>query len=85
MKTVKDIMEALSKYPETMELINEKGEEFIHVVNNQNDTVILSTSIKEGCCNSCGDYVYKEKEVKQYPYFCPTCNENKFEFEITKL
>jgi formamidopyrimidine-DNA glycosylase len=37
-------------------------------------------------CVRCNTMVYKEtdKELKKkYSYYCPTCDENMFEFEVT--
>ena len=35
-------------------------------------------------CLRCGSEVRKEKENIDYPYYCPNCDENMYEFE-TKL
>lgn len=35
------------------------------------------------CCR-CNTPVEEEKEIPQYPYYCPECDENEYEFE-TKL
>ncbi|PLS19312.1 hypothetical protein CVD28_02550 [Bacillus sp. M6-12] len=35
-------------------------------------------------CKRCDSQVEEEKELKEYPYYCPNCDENMYEFE-TKL
>lgn len=32
-------------------------------------------------CNRCGHKVEVEREL-DYPYYCPTCDENKYSFEV---
>lgn len=32
-------------------------------------------------CARCGGPLFKEFEIKDYPYFCPLCDENMFEIE----
>ncbi|MCM1559579.1 MAG: hypothetical protein NC123_08545 [Butyrivibrio sp.] len=36
-------------------------------------------------CRRCGTRVRKERDKdlkRQYPYYCPKCDENMFEFEV---
>ena len=35
-------------------------------------------------CNRCGSEVKKETKVKQYPFYCPMCDENMFYVETFK-
>lgn len=30
----------------------------------------------------CDNFVYTEREVTDYPYYCPCCGENKYEVEV---
>ena len=34
-------------------------------------------------CVKCGGLVAPERKVEGYPFFCPSCDENLFEFETT--
>lgn len=36
-----------------------------------------------GLCNQCDSPIFKEKVLKGYPYYCPNCNENKYNIEVT--
>lgn len=82
--TIKELKEKLSIYNENMIITDQHNQNFIHIVNRQGNTITLSTEYPQGYCGKCGDYVYKEthKDI-DYPYICPTCDENMFEFEIT--
>jgi hypothetical protein len=84
MATVKEMIELLKVYPETMEVTNEQNLPFIHVVNRQGESVTLSTKQPIGHCCKCGDYAYKE-DVLDYTGVCPSCDENLYDFEITSL
>ncbi len=48
------------------------------------DIIILSDSKPIGDCDKCGNPIYEEEELKEYKGICPTCDENKYEFEINK-
>lgn len=37
--------------------------------------------MKKRVCNRCGTKVKREWILKQYPYYCPECDENMFKFE----
>lgn len=32
----------------------------------------------------CGSLVEIEKEIEEYPYYCPECDENLYSFEIAQ-
>lgn len=34
-------------------------------------------------CNKCGGKAEVEQEIKEYPYYCPDCEENMYSFEVT--
>ena len=36
------------------------------------------------CCR-CGNPVIRETKVKQYPFYCPTCDENMFRLETERV
>lgn len=83
---IEELIKKLQVYPKDMQIVDSTGKNFVHIVNNQNNVVILSVEKPQGECNNCGDYVYTEtNKYIDYPYICPTCNENKYEFEITKI
>lgn len=86
MLTVKDLKEFLEDYPEDMRVISESGKDFVHIINNQNSDLLLSTSKPIGNCKKCGDYAYDEihQGLEDYNGYCPTCDENLFGFEIIK-
>lgn len=35
-------------------------------------------------CNKCGGKVENEREIKEYPYYCPDCDEILYIFEVTE-
>ena len=36
-------------------------------------------------CNKCGSVAEVEQEIKEYPYYCPECDENLYSFEISTI
>lgn len=34
-------------------------------------------------CKRCNSQVEEEKVIEEYPYYCPNCDENMYEFETT--
>jgi Zn finger protein HypA/HybF involved in hydrogenase expression len=41
-------------------------------------------SRKQRKCKKCDSVVVREKVVREYPYYCPCCDENMFRFETYK-
>jgi len=78
MLTKQKLIELLSIYPNDMEIVDEQNRPFIHIVNT--DKIILSTQKPIGTCNRTGGYVYPSL-VEDYAGFCPTLDEDLFEFE----
>ena len=84
MNSVSKLIELLNNYPKDMRITNEQNEDFIHICNRQGNEITLSTKQPIGHCSNCGDYVYKEESL-DYMGVCPTCDENKYDFEIEPL
>jgi len=82
--SVEELIELLKVYPKNMIVTNEENQSFIHIVNRQHNCVTLATTKPIGYCNKCGDYAY-QTTVSDYTGVCPTCDENLYQFEITKL
>ena len=84
MTTVGKLIELLSTYPKDMPITNEQNQEFIHIVNTKDDSVILSTYKPIGYCNRTGEYVYPS-QVEGYSAFSPSLDEDLYDFEWTKF
>lgn len=83
--TIQELIDMMSKYPKDSTVISFDGKDYIHIVNTFDDRVILSTEKPKRWCDRCGDYVYEEFSVTDYPYYCPTCDENMYEFETSEI
>lgn len=83
--TVKHLKEYLSYCPEDMIIVNHENQDFVHIINMDGNPQRLKLSVKPkiGECNNCGGTVH-ETEVIGYPAVCTQCDENKYEFEITR-
>lgn len=84
MCTVGKLIALLSIYPETMEVVDEQNNPFIHVMNTSNNTVRLSTTQPIGICNRSGGYVYPSK-VNNYDGYSPDIDEDLYDFEYKPL
>lgn len=86
MMTVKELIEKLSKYNEYAEVRLSNGEPIRHIgcINEYDGecSLILSDEVPTKVCNMCDNFVYTEREVTDYPYYCPCCDENKYEIEV---
>lgn len=85
MATIKEIIEYLSNYEPDNVPINEIGNYFI-IPDKISTYPILSTQPFIGICKKCEQPVVEELDTNiDYPYFCPTCDENMYEHEIVNL
>lgn len=86
MITVKQLIETLSTYNENAEVRLFNGEPIRHIArsdkHNEEYSLILSDEVPTKICNMCDNFVYTEREVTDYPYYCPCCGENKYEVEV---
>lgn len=53
------------------------------ISNKENYFLVLSHDVPTKVCNQCGNNVYEERELDEYPYYCPHCDENKYDFEVS--
>ena len=85
--SVGEIVKILQEYPKDMILIDSTGRSFIHIINIENHRLLISTTKPICYCNKCGNYGYKEesKLIKDYYAYCPTCDENLYKIETSKL
>ncbi len=81
--TIGKIIELLSDYPKDVIIINEQGQDFIHIVNIKN-RVILSAEKPIGYCNRTGEYVYPSK-VDGYSAYSPELDEDLYDMEWIPL
>jgi hypothetical protein len=84
MLKVKDAINFLQKYHPEADIVNQHGEEIVHIVNLRNGTVIFSTEKPIGHCNRCGELAYPSV-VDGYTASCPEHDEDLFSFEFTAL
>lgn len=82
--TVGKLIELLSVYPKDMPITDEQNQSFVHIVNTNDDTVILSTEKPIGICNRSGSYVYPSK-VDGYSGYCPELDEDLYMFEYSPI
>jgi hypothetical protein len=82
--TIGQLIELLSKYPKDMPITNEQNQNFVHIVNTKDDSVILSTNKPIGYCNRSGEYVYPS-QVDGYSAFSPELDEDLYDIEWTPL
>lgn len=82
--TVGKLIELLSKYPKDMEIGNEQNENFVHIINTESDTIILSTKKPIAICNRTGGYIYPTESDGYFGY-CPELDEDVYKFETTPL
>lgn len=82
--TVGKLIELLSIYPKDFTITNEKNEPFIHIVNDDHDSVILSTTNPIAYCRRSGEYIYPTTTPGYYGY-CKSLNEDVYEFETEPL
>jgi len=82
--TVQYLLEILQKCPKDMIVVDYENRDFVHIINLSNNRIKLSTLPKIGECNECGSSVH-ETDVLDYPAVCTDCDENKYEFEITRI
>lgn len=36
-------------------------------------------------CSRCGYKVVRETKIKEYPFYCPNCDENMYRFETERI
>jgi len=82
MTTIGKLIELLSIYPKDAIITNELNEDFIHINNTEDGSVILSTTQPIGYCSRTGTYVYPTT-TKGYDGYCPELDEDLYKFEIT--
>lgn len=78
------LIELLSVYNDNSEIRSSDGQDFIHIVNLTDGTIILSTQKPIGTCNRCGEYVYPTT-TKGYAAYCPELDEDLYKFEFTPI
>lgn len=87
MMTVKQLIETLSTYNENAEVRFFNGEPIRHIArsdeHSEEYSLILSDEVPTKICNVCDNFVYTECVVGGYPYYCPCCDENKYEHEVS--
>ena len=44
--------------------------------------LVIATDVPTKVCCECGNNVFPERHVPGYPFYCPCCDENKYEFEV---
>jgi len=81
--TVKELIKLLSNYNQDSIVVNHENEEFVHLISLDGNRTKISVKPKIGECNECGSSVH-QTEVIDYPAVCTNCDENKYEFEITR-
>ena len=84
MTNVGKLIELLSKYPKDMPITNEQNQNFVHIVNTKDDSVILSVYKPIGYCNRTGEYVYPS-QVEGYSAYSPSLDEDLYGFEWTEF
>lgn len=84
MTTKKKLVELLSMYSDDAIITNEQNEDFIHIINDSKGNIILSTTKPIGHCNRSGEYVYPSI-VEGYVGYCPTIDEDLYDYEFTPL
>lgn len=83
--TKADLIGILSKHSDDAVIMNQRGEDFIHMVNMRDGTITLSSEKPIGVCNRTGGYVYPT-DTPGYAGYCPELDEDlyAFEFEASK-
>lgn len=90
MITVKQLIDYLHDYQPDVEVILSDGREIKHVGMTEPQgkaggySVVLAPEVPVRQCAQCGGNVFNETSVglaNHYPYYCPTCQENKYCFE----
>jgi len=84
MLTKKELLKILEMYNDDAVITNEQNQNFIHAVSTYDGNMILSTTKPIGYCNRTDGYVYPTV-VSGYAGFCPTTDEDLYEFEFTPL
>ena len=81
----KELIEKLKYYGNNAEILFCFGSDnqIKHISNLLNGDILIADSLPIGNCNRCNEYVFKEFQINNYPAFCPNCDENMFDFEIT--
>lgn len=81
---VEKLIELLSYYNKDSEITNEQLQNFIHIVNLTDGSVILSTTKPIGECIRTGGYVYPSI-IDGYSGFSPELNEDLYDDEYIHL
>ena len=83
MLTKKQLIEFIKHSPEDTPIRVYGCGEIVHIL--QDGDIFLSAVKPSGYCLRCGNYVYPEIDSAiDYPYYCPTCDENMYSFEVKK-
>ena len=84
MITVEELIHKLSIYPKYFRIKTEQNMDFVHIVNTNDNEIILSTTKPIAYCNRTGSYIYPSL-VEGYYGFCPELDEDVFEIETDPL
>ena len=88
MLTVKELKRFLNNCPDDMVVQTEQNDEIVHMVNMNDNTLILSKNKPIGYCKRSGYYVYPtdnqgcEECGNSYVAFSPALDEDLFSFEF---
>ena len=82
--TIEKLIELLSTYKKDSLLTNELNEEFVHIINKSDGSVILSTARPIAECKRGEGYVYPTT-TPGYFGFSPELGEDVYKFETCKL
>lgn len=53
----------------------------VDYVKETNEAIVLTSEVA-GTCRKCGHKIVIEKDVEEYPFLCPSCQENMFSSEV---
>lgn len=91
MITTAQLIKFLSHYNPDAEVVWCDGEEIKHVGMTTpvsgDYKIVLAPETPRRACNQCGGNVFAETHqgLEDYPFYCPTCDENKYYIETSKL
>ena len=85
MLTVGKLIELLSVYNKDSKITNQQLQDFIHITNLKDGSVILSTEKPIGICKRTGGNVYKTEVKEEYIGYSPELDEDLYGFEILNL
>lgn len=81
---VYQLINRLKKLNKNARVILDRTSEDLFDVDYGNDTneAIILTSEVAGTCRKCGHKIVIERDVEEYPFLCPSCQENMFSSEV---